>query len=150
MLAQLKAVVVSLSIPASLSFCGKMGMLSGSPYGSVGRITPCWKPNVTINQYIRFNPLSANSNQHQFSPKDIHTLSRQMVMRINKMINKEKMPRSFIKFSQLILKGNVWRSVWRICLCILGLNGLKQCKKANDQASGQEGWTLDILFSGPN
>ena len=46
-------------------------------------------------------------------------------MRINEMITKEKMPRSFIKFSQLILKGNVWRSVWRICMWILGLKGLK-------------------------
>ena len=35
------------------------------------------------------------------------------------------MPGSFIKFSQLILKGNVWRSVWRICMWILGLKGLK-------------------------
>ena len=25
-----------------------------------------------------------------------------------------------MKFSQLILKGNVWRSVLRICMCILG------------------------------
>ena len=40
------------------------------------------------------------------------------------MITKEKMPWSFIKFSQLILKGNVWRSVWRICILILGLKGL--------------------------
>ena len=38
-------------------------------------------------------------------------------MRIKKTIPKEKMPRSFILFSQLILKGNVWRSVWRICMC---------------------------------
>ena len=38
------------------------------------------------------NPLSPSSDQHQFSPKDIHRLSSQMVMRINKMINKEKMP----------------------------------------------------------
>ena len=45
-------------------------------------------------------------------------------MRINKMITKEKMPGSFIKFSQLILKGNLSRSVWRICLWILGLEGL--------------------------
>ena len=37
------------------------------------------------------NPLSPNSDQHQFSPKDIHRLSREMVMRINKMITKEKM-----------------------------------------------------------
>ena len=45
-------------------------------------------------------------------------------MRISKMITKEKMPGSFIKLSQLILKGNVWRSVWGICLWILGLEGL--------------------------
>ena len=44
-------------------------------------------------------------------------LPRDKVMRIKKMITKEKMPRSFILFSQLILKGNVWRSVWRICMC---------------------------------
>ena len=34
------------------------------------------------------------------------------------------MPWSFIKFSQLIHEGNVWRSVWRICMWILGLKGL--------------------------
>ena len=53
-----------------------------------------------------FNPLSPNSDQHQFSPNNIHTLSRNKVMRINEMITKEKMPRSFIKVPQLILKGN--------------------------------------------
>ena len=31
---------------------------------------------------------------------------------------------SFTKFSQLIFQGNVWRSVWRICMWILGLKGL--------------------------
>ena len=40
------------------------------------------------------------------------------------MITKEKMRQCFIKFSQVILKGNVWRSVWRICMWILGLKGL--------------------------
>ena len=35
----------------------------------------------------------------QFPPKDIHTLSRDNVMRINKLITKEKMRWSFIKFS---------------------------------------------------
>ena len=34
------------------------------------------------------------------------------------------MPWCFIKFSQLILKGYVWRSVWTICMWILGLKGL--------------------------
>ena len=70
------------------------------------------------------NPLSPNSVQQQFSPNNIHTLSRDKVMRINKMIIIEKIPWSFTKFSQLILKGNVWRSVWRICMWILGLKGL--------------------------
>ena len=41
------------------------------------------------------------------------------------MIMKEKMPWCFIKFSQLILKGSVCRSVWRICMWILGLKALK-------------------------
>ena len=72
-----------------------------------------------------FNPLSPNSDQHQFSPNNIHTFSRNKVMRINEMITKEKMRRSFIRVSQLIRKGNVWGSVWRICMWILGLKGLK-------------------------
>ena len=55
-----------------------------------------------------------------------------------KMIMKEKMPWCFIKFSQLIiLKGNAWRSVWRICMWILGLKGLKEIS-----------WAI-IFFSGP-
>ena len=66
----------------------------------------------------------SNSDQRQFSPNNIHTLSRDTVVRIYKMITKEKMPWSFIKFSQLILKGNVWRSAWRICMWILGHKGL--------------------------
>ena len=70
----------------------------------------------------RFNPLSPNSHQQQFSPNNIHTLSRDKVMRINKMIIIEKIPWSFLKFSQLILKVDVWRSVWRICMWILGLD----------------------------
>ena len=40
------------------------------------------------------------------------------------MITIEKILWSLIKFSQLIVKGNVWRSVWRICMWILGLKGL--------------------------
>ena len=36
-------------------------------------------------------PLSPNGDQDQFSPNDIHTLSRDKVLRINEMITKEKM-----------------------------------------------------------
>ena len=52
-------------------------------------------------------------------------------MRINKMITTDKILWPFIKFSQLILKGDVWRSVWRICMWILGL--LKRVNKMWDQ-----------------
>ena len=38
------------------------------------------------------NPLSPKSDQHQFSPNNIHTLSREMVKRIiNQMITNGKM-----------------------------------------------------------
>ena len=35
--------------------------------------------------------LSCNTDQHQFSPNNIHILPREMVMRTNEMITKEKM-----------------------------------------------------------
>ena len=35
--------------------------------------------------------LSPNSDQHQFSPNNIHILPRGMVIRVNKMITKQKM-----------------------------------------------------------
>ena len=38
----------------------------------------------------KINALSPNSDQHQFSPNNIHMLPRGMVMRVNKMITKEK------------------------------------------------------------
>ena len=44
------------------------------------------------NMYMHVNPLSPNSDQHQFSPNNIYTMSRDNVMRINKMITLEKMP----------------------------------------------------------
>ena len=37
------------------------------------------------------NPLSPNSDQQQFSPNNIHMLAREMVMRVNTIITKEKM-----------------------------------------------------------
>ena len=41
---------------------------------------------------VRIDPLSPNSDQQQFSPNDVYTLSRDKVTRINKMMTKEKMP----------------------------------------------------------
>ena len=44
-----------------------------------------------------------------------------------KIFTQEKVLWSFIKFSRLILLGNAWRSVWRICMWILWLKGLRLC-----------------------
>ena len=52
-----------------------------------------YKRNVLIppgHPIKLLNPLSPNGDQHIFSPNDIHTLSRDKVMRIHKMITKEK------------------------------------------------------------
>ena len=40
------------------------------------------------------------------------------------MITSGKRLCSLTKFSQLILEGNVWGSVWRICKWISGIKGL--------------------------
>ena len=83
-----------------------------------------FKLGIFTHFIFTHNPLRANSDQHLFSPNNIHTLLRKMVARSNQMITKEKMLCSFIKFSQLICKGNVWISVWGICMWIYwGLRG---------------------------
>ena len=61
---------------------------------------------------------SPSSDQHQFSPNNINTLSKEKVMRFNTVITSGKMLWSSIKFSQLIFQGNVWRWVWRMCMWI--------------------------------
>ena len=49
--------------------------------------------NCNIAEYQKpcLNPLSPNSDQRQFSSNNIHMLPREMVMRVNKMITKDKM-----------------------------------------------------------
>ena len=78
--------------------------------------------------YCSITPLSRKSDQHQFSPNYINKLSKEKLGRINKMTNKGEMLLSilqlYIKFSPVILQGNVSPLVWRICMWILGLKGL--------------------------
>ena len=45
-------------------------------------------------------------------------------MRITKLIAKWDNALILNQIHSTILKRNVWRSVWRICMWILGLNGL--------------------------
>ena len=69
------------------------------------------------------NPLSSNSDQQQFSPNNIHALSRDKVMRINKMIIIEKIPWCLIKFSQLITLKEMYGDQFGEFVC--GYWGLK-------------------------
>ena len=46
--------------------------------------------NIRITAQNMINPLSPNSDQHQFSPNGIHRLSSATSMRINQMITKRK------------------------------------------------------------
>ena len=45
---------------------------------------------LLVAEGFLLNPLSTNGDEHQFSPNNIHTSSREKVMRINKMITKKK------------------------------------------------------------
>jgi len=63
------------------------------------------------------------SDQHQFSLNKINTQSGGEKMRISKSSKERKCQ---IKFSQLILQGNVWRSEGRICMQMLRLKPLFQ------------------------
>ena len=50
----------------------------------------CIEMNSIYDIVKLINPLSPDSDQHQFSPNNIHMLPREMIMRVNKMITKEK------------------------------------------------------------
>ena len=49
------------------------------------------RPMLMITGQNNFNPVSPDSDQHQFSPNNINTLSKEMVARIHELIAKRKM-----------------------------------------------------------
>ena len=51
------------------------------------------------------NPLSPDSDQHQFSPNNIHILLREMIMRVNKMIAKDLLSNSLNYFFKEMYEG---------------------------------------------
>ena len=69
-------------------------------YSTLVYIT-CMSHTWGLKQNNILNPLSPNGDQHQFFPNNIHMLPREMVMRVDKMINEGKMLWSVIKLSQL-------------------------------------------------
>ena len=60
-----------------------------------GALTFCLPGSTSCSSYI--NLLSPNSDQHEFSPNNISMLPREIVMRVNKMITKEKILSSVIR-----------------------------------------------------
>ena len=71
------------------------------------------------NNFVLTLQVPRVTNIHLFS-NNFKTLPREKVTRTNKMIIKGKM---FYQIFSNILKGNVWRSVWTICIWIVGLMG---------------------------
>ena len=71
------------------------------------------------------NPLGPKRDEHQFSPTNISRSWRVKIMRITKLMTKREIALISDQILSTILKRNVWRSVWRICIWILGLKGLR-------------------------
>ena len=76
-----------------------------------------WHSRVLVCRGVTKNikPLSPDSDQHQYSPNNIHMLPREIVMRVNKMI-------TFTKFSQLFFK-EMYEGQYGEFIC--GYRGLK-------------------------
>ena len=77
---------------------------------------------------VLLHPLGYKSDQHQFSPNNISRSSRVKVMRITKLITNGRMAMILNQILSTILKRNMWRLVWRICMWILLLKGLSTRK----------------------
>ena len=66
--------------------------------------------NMCTESLIRYklqllNLLSPDSDQHQFSPNNIHILLREMIMRVNKMIAKDLLSNSLNYFFKEMYEG---------------------------------------------
>ena len=66
--------------------------------------------NMCTESLIRYkpqllNPSSPDSDQHQFSPTNIHMLPREMIMRVNKMIAKDLLSNSLNYFFKEMYEG---------------------------------------------
>ena len=79
--------------PANRSFNSEQTMLENNAEFLGGLRSYTISLSLTFagftSQYL-FNPLSPNSDQHQFSSNNIHRLSSTTSMRINQMITKRK------------------------------------------------------------
>ena len=85
----------------------------------------CTKFYPECDEQVQSNPvtpLSPNSDEDQISPNNIHTLSRDKLWELIKMNDHTR--ENVLIFYQILSTYSLWRSVWRICMWILGLKGL--------------------------
>ena len=73
------------------------------------------------------------SAQHQFSPNNISRskINKRKGYEIYSIDDRRENTLIFYQILSTILKRNVWRSVWRICIWILGLKGLRELNIRN-------------------
>ena len=81
-----------------------------------------------VTHFQALNPSTPKSHQRQFSPYNMKTKSREKVIRIGKMIVKGGML-WYICYQILptYSLGKCMETGWRICMWILGLEGLLRC-----------------------
>ena len=80
--------------------------------------------------FSRLNLLGPKNDQHQFSPNNISRSLRVKVMRITKLITKGRNALILKQILSTTLKRNIWRSVWRVGMWILGIKGLRNLQKS--------------------
>ena len=83
-------------------------------------------PCIVCILFKYVNPLGPKRVQHQFSPNNISRSTRVKVMRITKLMTKGRITLILKQILSTILKRNVWRSVWRNWIWILGFKGLRE------------------------
>ena len=77
---------------------------------------------LVLNKGI--NPLDAKSDQHQFFSHQHQQIIKSKAYEIYQIDYQRENALILNQILSTILKRNVWRSVWRICMWILGLKGL--------------------------
>ena len=110
-------------------FCISLEKQKWEP-GKISRHTVVQQDLCWLHSFFHpsINPSSSRHyGQHQFSPNRIYASSRELVMRINKVMFKGKVLWSFNKFSQIILEECMetrLKSLSFTCLWIFVLKGL--------------------------
>ena len=72
--------------------------------------------SASLLYYYFVNPLSPNSDQHQFSPNNIHRLSSATSMRLNQMITKRRIS-DLLSIAPNLLRKEMYRDQFGEFVC---------------------------------